>query len=65
MKPYAKAIIGAIIAFLSTAAGILSAPPHTITLNGWLVAALGAFAGLNGVWAVPNTPIKPPVPPTT
>lgn len=61
MKQYAKAILGAVVAFLGAVLAILGNNNGHITLTGWLSSALVGFAALNSVWAIPNTP--PPVVP--
>ena len=61
MKQYSKALISAVIAFLSGVTAILS-QGHGINLNGWLTAALAGFVALNGVWLVPNAPAPSAVP---
>jgi hypothetical protein len=58
---YAKAIVGAVMAFLG-ALGTGLADGH-VTATEWVVAASAAVASLALVWGVPNSPARPPYPP--
>lgn len=49
----AKALIGALIAFVSVL--VTAAESHGITLQEWLTAALAALVALGGVYVVPNS----------
>lgn len=59
MSHYAKAIVGALIAFLTAiAAGLQDASADGSDLTGleWVTALLGLLVALAAVWAVPNKP---------
>ena len=54
LAPYAKAIIGGIVAGLGAASVALG--DGVIDPVEWIAVTLATIAGLGIVWAVPNTP---------
>lgn len=58
MSQYAKAIVGAIIAGLSSIAVAMESGP--VTREDILAAVIATLVAAAGVWAVPNKPAEPP-----
>lgn len=56
LKPYAKAIVGALVAGL-TAYGTALADDKVTTVE-WVGVAVATLAALGVVWAVPNKPAE-------
>jgi hypothetical protein len=52
IAPYAKAVTGAIVAFLTAIATALA--DNGITGQEWVTAAIAFFVALGAVWAIPN-----------
>ena len=60
MKTYAKAVVGALIAGLTAlGAAVQTGSIGDVTTGQWITVALAVLGTFAGVFAVPNTTLKP------
>jgi hypothetical protein len=54
IAPYAKALIGALVAGLSSLYQALDGDPALVTSQEWVAVVMATLAGLAAVFAIPN-----------